>query len=51
MNSLVMHGFWNIQDLQTRTTDKTNFMKNMTVLEAILVLLAIPLPWSLSLLP
>jgi uncharacterized membrane protein YphA (DoxX/SURF4 family) len=49
--SLMMHNFWKIEDLQLRMADKANFLKNMALLGAILMLLAIPSPWSLSLLP
>jgi putative oxidoreductase len=49
--SLLMHRFWEIRDPQVRMADKTNFMKNMALLGAILMLLAIPLPWPLSMVP
>ncbi len=49
--SLMMHNFWKIEDPQLRMNDKANFLKNMALLGAILMLLAIPSPWSLSLLP
>jgi putative oxidoreductase len=49
--SLMMHNFWVIRDPQSRMADKTNFMKNMALLGAILMLLAIPTPWPLSFLP
>ena len=49
--SLMMHNFWKIKDPQMRMADKTNFMKNMALLGAILMLLAIPTPWPLSFLP
>ena len=49
--SLMMHNFWKIEDPQLRMADKVNFMKNMALLGAILMLLAIPSPWTLSLLP
>ncbi len=49
--SLLMHNFWTIADPQLRMADKVNFMKNMALLGAILMFLAIPLPWALSLAP
>jgi putative oxidoreductase len=49
--SLMMHNFWTIEDPQARMADKTSFMKNMALLGAILMFLAIPLPWALSLAP
>jgi putative oxidoreductase len=49
--SFMMHGFWKIKDAQLRMADKTNFMKNMALLGAILMLLAIPTPWPLSFMP
>ena len=49
--TLMMHNFWKITDPQMRMADKTNFLKNMALVGAILMLLAIPSPWSLSILP
>jgi putative oxidoreductase len=49
--SLVIHNFWEIKDPLLRMADKTNFMKNMALLGAILMLLAIPTPWPLSFMP
>jgi uncharacterized membrane protein YphA (DoxX/SURF4 family) len=49
--SLMMHNFWGIKDPQMRIADRANFMKNMALLGAILMLLAIPTPWPLSFLP
>jgi putative oxidoreductase len=49
--SLLMHNFWTIADPQLRMADKVNFMKNMALIGAILMFLAIPLPWALSLAP
>ena len=47
----MMHNFWTLADPQLRMADKVNFMKNMALLGAILMFLAIPLPWALSLAP
>lgn len=49
--SLMMHNFWKIEDPQLRMTDKINFIKNMALVGAILMLLALPSPWPLSLVP
>lgn len=49
--SLMMHNFWNIEDPQSRMADKINFMKNMALVGALLMLLAIPSPWPLRLVP
>lgn len=49
--SLMMHNFWKHEDPQLRMADKTNFMKNMALLGALLMLLAIPSPWPLRLMP
>ena len=49
--SFMMHNFWTIEDPQLRMADKVNFMKNMALLGAILMFLAIPLPWEMSLVP
>ena len=49
--SLMMHNFWTLNDPQLRMADKINFLKNLALVGAILILLAIPLPWPLSLMP
>lgn len=49
--SLVMHNFWKIDDPQSRMADRGNFFKNMALLGATLMFLALPLPWPLSLVP
>jgi uncharacterized membrane protein YphA (DoxX/SURF4 family) len=49
--SLMMHNFWKVEDPQLRMNDKINFLKNIALLGAILMLLALPSPWPLSLLP
>lgn len=49
--SLMMHDFWKLEDPQTRMADKINFLRNMAFLGAVLMLLAIPSPWPLSLMP
>ncbi len=49
--SLMMHDFWKLEDPQSRMADKINFLRNMAFLGAVLMLLAIPSPWPLSLMP
>jgi putative oxidoreductase len=49
--SLMMHNFWEARDPQTRMADKINFNKNMALVGAILMLLAVPTPWPMSLIP
>jgi putative oxidoreductase len=49
--SLMMHNFWKLDDPQLKMADKINFTKNMALLGAALMLLAIPLPWPFSLVP
>ena len=49
--SFMIHNFWTIEDPQLRMAEKVNFMKNMALLGAVLMFLAIPLPWALSLAP
>jgi uncharacterized membrane protein YphA (DoxX/SURF4 family) len=49
--SYVMHKFWTINNRQLRTADRISFMKNVALVGALLMLLAIPSPWALSLLP
>ena len=49
--SFMMHNFWTLADPQLRMADKVNFMKNMALLGALLMFLAIPLPWALSVAP
>ena len=49
--TLMMHNFWSLADPQMRMADKINFMKNMALLGALLMLLAIPSPWAHQLVP
>jgi uncharacterized membrane protein YphA (DoxX/SURF4 family) len=44
-----MHAFWNISDPMMRMGEEVNFKKNLALLGATLMLLAIPTPWVLSL--
>jgi len=47
--SFTMHAYWKIQDPQMKMAEKVNFLKNIALLGAALLLLAIPQPWSLGL--
>jgi putative oxidoreductase len=49
--SLMMHYFWKLEEPQLRMADKINFMKNIALPGAVLMLLAIPSPWPISLVP
>jgi uncharacterized membrane protein YphA (DoxX/SURF4 family) len=49
--SLMMHNFWKIEDPKMRMADRNSFARNMALLGAILMFLAIPSPWPLSLVP
>lgn len=44
-----MHQFWKVTDQMARMGEEVNFKKNMALLGAVLMLLAIPVPWVLSL--
>jgi putative oxidoreductase len=48
--SFMMHNFWKITDVQQKMGERTNFLKNMALLGAVLMTLAIPRPWPLSVL-
>ncbi|MEK7187162.1 MAG: DoxX family membrane protein [Patescibacteria group bacterium] len=43
-----MHAFWK-EEGQTRAMEQIQFLKNLALLGAVLMLLAIPTPWMLSL--
>jgi putative oxidoreductase len=45
----MMHNFWVVEDPQARMSEMVNFMKNVALLGAALMSLAIPQPWPLSL--
>jgi uncharacterized membrane protein YphA (DoxX/SURF4 family) len=49
--TLMMHNFWKLEDPQMRMADRVNFTKNMALLGAVFMLVAIPAPWPLSVLP
>jgi uncharacterized membrane protein YphA (DoxX/SURF4 family) len=47
----VMHNYWTVADQNQRLADFINFQKNMALLGAALMLLAIPSPWPYSVMP
>ena len=44
-----MHAYWKITDPMQQMGQRVNFYKNLALLGAVLMLLAIPAPWALSL--
>jgi putative oxidoreductase len=46
--TFLMHAFWKVQDPMARMGERVNFMKNLALLGAALLLLSIPEPWSTS---
>ena len=44
----VMHNYWTATDPNARLADTINFHKNMALLGAALVMLAVPRPWMYS---
>lgn len=47
--SFTMHRFWTISDQMARMGEEINFKKNIALMGAMLMILAIPLPWAVSL--
>lgn len=47
--SFGMHNFWTVQDPQAKQGEMINFLKNMAILGLLLMTLAIPQPWMMSL--
>ena len=47
--SFGMHNFWTVQDPQAKQGEMINFLKNMAILGLLLMTLAIPRPWPMSL--
>jgi putative oxidoreductase len=47
--TFMMHNFWTVHDPQMKMGEMVNFMKNIALLGAVLMLLASPVPWPLSL--
>jgi len=46
--SFAMHSFWGDQDPNMKMSDMVNFLKNMALLGAALMILSIPEPWMYS---
>jgi putative oxidoreductase len=46
--SFQIHNYWNVDDAQMKQVDQINFMKNMALVGALLMLLAFPQPWLWS---
>ena len=44
-----IHNFWAVTDPQMKQAEMVNFLKNMALTGALLMLLAIPQPWPFSL--
>jgi uncharacterized membrane protein YphA (DoxX/SURF4 family) len=44
--SFKMHAFWNETDPNARMMERVQFMKNMALIGALLMLYAIPVPWA-----
>ncbi len=47
--SFGMHNFWAVKDPQAKMMEMVNFMKNMGLVGLVLMTLAIPRPWPMSL--
>ena len=47
--SFSIHNFWAIQEPQAKMMEMANFMKNMGLLGLVLMTVAIPRPWPMSL--
>ena len=47
--SFGIHNFWKVQDPQARVGEMAHFLKNMAILGLLLMTLAIPRPWPMSL--
>ena len=47
--SFGIHNFWTVQDQQAKQVEMTNFLKNMARLGLLLMTVAIPRPWLMSL--
>ena len=47
--SFKMHQYWKVTEPMQRMGEEINFKKNLALLGALLILLAIPLPWAMAL--
>lgn len=48
--TFTMHAFWKVEEPNERTVSRIQFLKNMALLGAIMMLLLVPTPWPLALL-
>jgi putative oxidoreductase len=46
--TFTMHNYWALPDPMAKMGERVNFMKNMALLGAALMMLAIPTPWPFS---
>lgn len=46
--TFIMHPFWRESDPALRMNEQINFMKNLAITGALLMLTTFPLPWALS---
>jgi uncharacterized membrane protein YphA (DoxX/SURF4 family) len=46
--TLQMHRFWEVEDQQARMNETINFMKNLALAGAALMLMQVPEPWPAS---
>lgn len=47
--SFKMHAYWQVSDPMMKMAERVNFMKNMALIGALLMIAAIPTPWPASL--
>ncbi|MBI4547137.1 MAG: DoxX family protein [Ignavibacteriae bacterium] len=47
--SFTMHNFWKVEDAQIKMMEMVNFTKNLALVGAVLMMLALSCPWPLSL--
>lgn len=47
--TFMMHDYWNEKDAMMKMSSEVNFWKNIALLGAALLFLAIPTPWAMSL--
>lgn len=46
--SFIMHDFWSLEDPMQKAAQQVNFMKNLALAGAALMMLAVPEPWLAS---
>jgi uncharacterized membrane protein YphA (DoxX/SURF4 family) len=46
--AFLMHDFWNVTDPQMKMTQQLMFMRNIALIGAVLMMLAIPSPWPFA---